>query len=229
MGLRAVAVSHEVQGAAEPRRILDDVHLDVPDGDAITIRGPSGAGKSTLLRLLATLDRPTAGRIEIDGDDASRWSARRSARHRRRRVGLLRQSADLIADLTVVENVAMPLLLDGRPPRPALTRAADVIDQVGLAARTDDFPPTLSGGEAARVALARALVAAPAFVLADEPTGELDPTTGAHVLDLLFGALRDGAIRGLVIVTHDAVAAARGDARYHLRDGRLAAADAPVG
>ena len=200
--------------------VLDSVSLDVARGECVAVTGPSGSGKSTLLGLVAGLDTPTSGAVVVDGIDLGTLDEDALARFRRDRVGVVFQSYHLIPTLTAVENVAIPLELAGVDD--ARTRAARLLDEVGLAARAHHYPVQLSGGEQQRVALARAVSRAPGLLLADEPTGNLDSATGASIIELLLALNRD---RGstLVLVTHDAALAARTDRQIALRDGRITA------
>jgi putative ABC transport system ATP-binding protein len=198
--------------------VVDAVDLAVAPGEFIAVLGPSGSGKSTLLGLAAGLDRPSSGAVLIDGRPIQDLSERELALLRRGRVGFVFQSFQLLANLTALENVLLPLELGGQPR--ALAVARDWLREVGLAERGHHYPAQLSGGEQQRVALARAFAPGPALLLADEPTGNLDGATGAVVLELL-ARLRAEHGTTLVLVTHDAEVAARADRRVHLRDGRL--------
>ncbi|MET8970411.1 ABC transporter ATP-binding protein [Streptomyces hydrogenans] len=198
---------------------LDGVDLDVAAGTFTAVMGPSGSGKSTLLRCAAGLDRPDAGRVEVAGTALEGLSERRLTLLRRDRIGFVFQSFNLLPTLTAAQNVALPLRLAGRRPARGEVRAA--LARVGLAGRERHRPGELSGGQCQRVALARALIARPAVLFGDEPTGALDSTTGAEVMDMLR-ALVDEEGRTLVMVTHDPVAAARADRVVFLVDGRLA-------
>ncbi|MEU3399002.1 ABC transporter ATP-binding protein [Streptomyces filamentosus] len=200
-------------------RALDGVDLDVAAGTFTAVMGPSGSGKSTLLRCAAGLDRPDAGRVEVAGTALEGLGERRLTLLRRDRIGFVFQSFNLLPTLTAAQNVALPLRLAGRRPARGEVRAA--LARVGLAGRERHRPAELSGGQCQRVAVARALIARPAVLFADEPTGALDSTTGAEVMDLLR-ALVDEEGRTLVMVTHDPVAAARADRVVFLADGRLA-------
>jgi len=198
--------------------ILEDVDLALADGESVAILGPSGSGKSTLLGLMAGLDRPTSGDVAIDGVSLSSLSEDELALLRRRRVGFVFQSFQLLPNFTALENVLLPLELIDAPD--AGERAGELLAQVGLAERTDHYPGQLSGGEQQRVALARAFAAAPALLLADEPTGNLDGANGQHVLEML-DALRRRHGTTLVLVTHDEAVSRLADRRIHLRDGRI--------
>jgi putative ABC transport system ATP-binding protein len=198
--------------------VLDQVSLDVERGEVIAILGPSGSGKSTLLALVAGLDRPTAGEVWLDGEPVHALSEDALALLRRRSVGFVFQSFQLLPHLTALENVLVPLELRGvaQPEE----RAAALLADVGLAERTHHYPAQLSGGEQQRVALARAFAGDPPLLLADEPTGNLDSATGVKVLDLLLD-LQRRAGSTLVLVTHDPSVAARADRRIYLRDGKI--------
>ncbi|MFE1272211.1 ATP-binding cassette domain-containing protein [Streptomyces sp. NPDC058758] len=200
-------------------RALDGVDLDVAAGTFTAVMGPSGSGKSTLLRCAAGLDRPDAGRVEVAGTALEGLSERRLTLLRRDRIGFVFQSFNLLPTLTAAQNVALPLRLAGRRPARGEVRAA--LARVGLAGRERHRPAELSGGQCQRVAIARALIARPAVLFGDEPTGALDSTTGAEVMDMLRN-LVDEEGRTLVMVTHDPVAAARADRVVFLVDGRLA-------
>lgn len=201
-------------------RAVDGVSLEVPAGEFLVITGPSGSGKSTLLHLIAGVERPSGGEIRFDGALLTAMSDREVTLLRRRRIGLVFQSANLLPALSVGENVALPLLLDGVPMREARKRATRVLDGLGLAERLCHRPGELSGGEMQRVAIARSIVIDPVLILADEPTGSLDSNAGSDVLTWLRSVAED-ARRSVVMVTHDPVAASRGDRVVGMRDGRL--------
>ena len=198
--------------------ILDGVTFDVPVSAILAITGPSGSGKSTLLGLIAGLDRPTSGSITVDGVDITRLDEDALARVRRDTIGFVFQSFHLIPTLTAAENVAVPLEIAGHAGAPA--RAAALLATVGLADRVDHYPSQLSGGEQQRVALARAVALRPRLLLADEPTGNLDSTTGAQIIELLL-TLRDEVGATLVLVTHDTALARYAQRVVRLRDGRV--------
>lgn len=211
---------HYLRNGAEAVTAVEDVDLEVADGSFVAIEGPSGSGKTTLLGLLAGLELPDAGSITVLGHDLGRLSATERARLRRRRIGIVFQSFGLIASLPVRDNVALPLALAGVPESDRDARTRAVLEEVGLVAAIGARIDELSGGERQRVGVARALVAEPDLILADEPTGSLDEVNGLGVLNLLIGAVRR---RGstLVLVTHDPASAALADARHSMRDGRL--------
>lgn len=211
-------VSMVLPAAGRSVTILADVTLTIPVKQTVAIVGPSGSGKSTLLGLMAGLDRPTSGSIELDGTEITAMSESRMARFRREKVGYIFQSFHLIPTLTAVENVTVPLELNG--DRHAATRAADLLAAVGLSDRMEHYPVQLSGGEQQRVAVARAFACRPPILLADEPTGNLDSATGAQVIDLLLSLHRDHGTT-LVLVTHDATLASSMERVVSLRDGRI--------
>jgi putative ABC transport system ATP-binding protein len=210
-------VSKTVESGGRPLTILHALDLSIRSGEFLAIVGPSGSGKSTLLGLLAGLDAPTSGHVVIDGMDITQLSEDRLARLRGEKIGFVFQFFHLVPSLTAFENILVPMELAGR--RGAEARARELLDEVGLADRGHHYPSQLSGGEQQRVAIARALANDPPIVLADEPTGNLDSSTGRLILDLLLNVRR---VRGstLVLVTHDAGIAALADARLILRDGR---------
>jgi putative ABC transport system ATP-binding protein len=186
----------------------------------LAITGASGSGKSTLLGLMAGLDQPSEGSITVDGVEITRLDEDALARFRRERIGYVFQAFHLIPTLTAVENVATPLEIAGVPD--ALARARDLLAEVGLAARARHYPAQLSGGEQQRVALARAVALEPALLLADEPTGNLDSSTGEQIIELLLALNRERAST-LVLVTHDEALARHADRMVTLRDGRVIA------
>jgi len=205
-------------GRAEVRA-LDGVSLRVAPGELVAVMGPSGSGKSTLLNLAGGLDRPTAGRVLVDGTDLGALDRRGLAALRRRRVGYVFQDLNLLPGLTAAENVALPLELDGAGTPKARAGALAALDQVGLRERAGAFPDQLSGGERQQVAIARAVAGQRALLLADEPTGALDSLAGETVLALLRARCDDG-IAG-VLVTHEARYAAVADRVVFLSDGRV--------
>ncbi len=215
--LRARGLRREYGRGEALVRAVDEVDLDVAAGEAIAVMGPSGCGKSTLLHLLGGLERPTGGEVWLAGRSLGRLGERALARLRRDAAGFVFQAFHLMDELTAVENVELPALLAGRPPRAARRRAAELLDRVGLAGRARFLPAALSGGQRQRVAIARALVSDPLVVLADEPTGNLDSQATIDVLRL-FGDLH-AAGQTRVIVTHDARIAATTDRLIGMRDG----------
>ena len=216
--LQLRGVSRVLPSGDRSLTILDAVSLDVAAGEIVAILGPSGSGKSTMLALMAGLDRPTSGEILVDGRRIDHLSEDELALLRRRRIGFVFQSFQLLQGVSALENVRLPLDLLGR--RDAGDRARELLGDVGLSERAHHLPTQLSGGEQQRVALARAFAAEPDLLLADEPTGNLDSASGERVLELL-SSLQARAGVTLVLVTHDAEVAARADRRVHLRDGRI--------
>ncbi|WP_169978507.1 ABC transporter ATP-binding protein [Microbispora sp. H10836] len=198
-------------------RAVDEVDLEVPQGQTLAVMGPSGCGKSTLLHLLGGLERPTGGEVWMDGRRIDTLSERALARMRRRSVGFVFQAFHLVEELTAAENVELPALLAGRSRRQARHRASLLLERVGLADRARHLPSRLSGGQRQRVAVARALVNDPLVVFADEPTGNLDTAATLDVLRI-FEDLR-AAGQTLVIVTHDERVAATADRLISMRDG----------
>ncbi len=211
-----LSMSLAAGGRAVP--ILDNVSLEIPDKQMVAIVGPSGSGKSTLLGLMAGLDRPTSGSILLDKQELTTMSESALARFRRAKIGYIFQSFHLIPTLTALENVTVPLELSGE--RGGDARAAELLASVGLADRLDHYPVQLSGGEQQRVAVARAFACRPPFLFADEPTGNLDSTTGVQVINLLLAMHRDFGTT-LVLVTHDQDLAGRMQRVVALRDGRI--------
>lgn len=202
----------------EPLTILHDASLTVAAGEAVALMGASGAGKSTLLALLAGLDSPTSGEVELAGFSLNNLNEDERAAVRAGRVGFVFQSFQLIDGLTALENVALPLELQGVSN--STVRARSALEEVGLSHRLHHLPKVLSGGEQQRVALARAFAGTPAILFADEPTGSLDTATGERIIDLLF-TLRDRHRTTLVLVTHDPALAARCNRGYTLQGGGL--------
>ena len=197
---------------------LRGVSLEVPAGQFTAVMGPSGSGKSTLMHLLAGLDTPDAGSVRIAGEDITRMSDRELTRLRRKHIGFVFQSFNLLPTLTAEENVTLPLAIAGRKPAPEVVDA--LLERMGLADRRDHKPSQLSGGQQQRVAVARALIHRPAVVFADEPTGNLDSKSSDEVLGLLRGAVDDLG-QTVAMVTHDPVAAGYADAVVFLADGRV--------
>ncbi len=208
-----------VPAAAGPVNILAGIDLDVAQGEAVGIVGPSGSGKTSLLMVLAGLERATSGHITVAGHDLTAMDEDALARFRRDTVGIVFQAFHLIPTMTALENVSVPLELAGQ--RDAAARAAESLRAVGLGHRLTHLPGQLSGGEQQRVALARAFAPQPRLLLADEPTGNLDPDTGGAVMDLLFDMqARLGTT--LLLITHDPALAARCGRRVRIAGGRLA-------
>ena len=199
---------------------LRGVDLSVERGEFVALVGPSGSGKSTVLNLIGGLDRPTGGEVWIDGVELSATDERTLTRHRREHVGFVFQTFNLLPRLTAKENVALPLMFSGVPRRERLDRARALLESVGLGERLTHRPGQLSGGEQQRVAIARALVGHPALLLADEPTGNLDTTTGAEIMALLKDLNQERELT-LLVVTHDPEVASFADRIVTLRDGRV--------
>ncbi len=212
-------VSKRYRRGDEVVHALRGVSLALEGGEMVALVGPSGCGKSTTLNLISGVDRPDEGTVLVCGTDLGRASESELVRARRRHIGIVFQSFHLMPHLTVEENVALPLALDGR--RDA-ARVRDLIRRVGLEARRDHFPAELSGGKQQRTAVARALVHRPAVVLADEPTGSLDSASGSAVL-VLMDELRRQEGAALLLATHDEAIAAAADRVVRMRDGAIAA------
>lgn len=208
----------DVVSGSERMSVLKGIDVAVPSRRIVAIMGPSGSGKSTLLSVLGGLDRPTAGRVVVGGEVLSERSEAELTRWRRENLGFVFQSFHLFRALTVLENVAVPVQLTG--PKDAYARARRLLEAVGLGERLNHYPHQLSGGEQQRVAIARAFAASPRFILADEPTGNLDRATGEEVIELMIQQARaTGAT--MVIVTHDPAVAERCDRIFLMEDGRI--------
>jgi putative ABC transport system ATP-binding protein len=212
-----------LRSRAGPIEVLRDVTLDVAGGRSVAIVGPSGSGKTSLLMVIAGLERVSTGSVSVNGHDFKQLDEDRLAKVRGAEIGIVFQSFHLVPTMTAVENVALPLEFAGRAD--AVTVAHRLLDEVGLAARIEHFPAELSGGEQQRVAIARALAPSPKLLLADEPTGNLDGTTGAQIIDLLFELQRRHRTT-LILVTHDPALSAKCDVTIRMADGRIVA-DAP--
>jgi ABC-type lipoprotein export system ATPase subunit len=199
---------------------LTDVSLSVDAGEFVAIVGPSGCGKSTLLHLCGAMDRPSSGRLTLDGQRLDTMSEEALTRLRRGRIGFVFQFFNLLPTLTLAENIALPLLLAGVSSRQALDRAGALAERVGVSHRLDHLPPQLSGGEMQRAAIARAVAHSPTLIVADEPTGNLDSANGVRVLDLLQTMNRESGVT-LILATHSPEIAAAADRIVALRDGRV--------
>jgi putative ABC transport system ATP-binding protein len=198
---------------------LKGIDLDIYPGEFVAIVGPSGSGKSTLMNLLGCLDTPTDGTYEIGGDNVAGVSRDELAEIRNRRVGFVFQSFNLLPHLSALENVELPMLFGGVAPKARRARAAELLEKVGLGDRTDHKPTELSGGQMQRVAIARALAMNPDILLADEPTGNLDTSSGTDVMSLFTELWQSG--RTLIIITHDPALARRASRVVEIRDGRI--------
>jgi putative ABC transport system ATP-binding protein len=211
-------LSYSVFSGAEPLHILSDVSFTINDGQSVAIIGSSGSGKTTLLSLLAGLELPSSGLIDIDGQKISAMDEEQRAVFRAQSVGFVFQSFHLLPQLTALENVSLVLALKG--DKQASTKAADYLKQVGLTHRLQHYPKQLSGGEQQRVAIARAFACQPKYLFADEPTGNLDPKTGEHIIELLFELNREQQTT-LILVTHEQRLASLCQQRLHIEQGRL--------
>jgi putative ABC transport system ATP-binding protein len=201
--------------------VLDGISLHVPDGEFVALMGPSGSGKTTLLNLIAGIDRPTSGTVNVGGTDVTALSEAQLAKWRSRSIGFIFQFYNLIPVLTAVENVELPLLLTKLSKKARRDRALTALKVVGLADRAKHYPRQLSGGQEQRVAIARAIVTDPAVLVADEPTGDLDARSAEDILTLMETLNRDFK-KTIVMVTHDPRAAARAHVERHLEKGVLA-------
>ena len=204
----------------QDRDAVAGVSFSAAAGDFIALMGPSGCGKSTLLHLCGAMDRPTSGAIRLDGTDLARLSDDRLTRIRRERIGFVFQFFNLLPTLTLVENIAVPLLLAGRSPAEATRTAATLGERVGLSSRLEAYPAQVSGGEMQRAAIARAIVHEPALLIADEPTGNLDSANGARVLGLLQ-ELNASMRLTILLATHDQDIASAAHRTMQMRDGRV--------
>ncbi|NEA35899.1 ABC transporter ATP-binding protein [Streptomyces sp. SID13031] len=199
---------------------LRGITLAVAPGEVVAITGASGGGKSTLLHCAAGILQPDSGTVTIDGQDLAALTEEERSKYRRSRIGVVLQFGQLVPDLSLADNVALPLLLDGHGRQAARATALEWLEQVGVADEADATPAELSGGQTQRAAVARALITGPAVVLADEPTGSLDSRAGQELLDVLLKATRDRGA-ALVMVTHDNLIAAVADREVRIRDGLI--------
>ncbi len=213
-GIKKVFYTDEVETHA-----LEEIHLEVRQGEYVAISGPSGCGKTTLLSILGLLDTPTDGKYFLDGNDVSDLTMSQRAHIRNRHIGFIFQAFNLIGDLNVYENVELPLTYRGMPSAERKQRVHDALEKVGMAHRVKHYPSQLSGGQQQRVAVARAVAGDPLILLADEPTGNLDSTNGGAVMDLLKELHREGAT--ICMVTHDPRYAHFAERNINLFDGRV--------
>ncbi len=218
-------VCKEYSLGARQLRVLDGLSLRVREGEFVSIMGPSGSGKSTLLQLIGCLDKPTGGRVLIDGEDVSKYSSDALAEVRGRKIGFVFQAFNLIPTLSALENVEIALSINEVGVQERAMRAKKLLEQVGLADRSNHAPNELSGGEKQRVAIARALSNNPKFLLADEPTGNLDSKSGEEVMDLIRDLWKSGAT--VVMVTHEPVVARYSQRIIHVRDGKIESEETP--
>ena len=224
--LRALTKSYPEGGGQ--RVVFRNLSIGIRRGETVALLGRSGSGKSTLLNLIGGIDLPTAGEVFLDGTNLTVLSEQRRTLFRRRHIGLVFQSFNLIPTLTVMENLLLPLELNGKTGARPRAEARELLERVGLADRAGTYPDRLSGGEQQRVAVARAVVHDPFLLLADEPTGSLDTETGGRVLDLLTGLARNAG-RTMIIVTHSDAVARAADRVISIRDGRLVEKTVPGG
>ncbi|TYP52499.1 putative ABC transport system ATP-binding protein [Thermosediminibacter litoriperuensis] len=199
--------------------VLDDINLKVDEGEFVAVLGPSGSGKTTLMNILGLIDTPTSGSYIFEGKPVSELKDRELAKIRNRKIGFVFQSFNLIPDLDALENVELPLIYAGVKPAERQTRAAELLDLVGLSDRTRHRPSEMSGGQQQRVAIARALAADPPLILADEPTGNLDSRSGAEVMNILESL--NGSGKTVILITHDREIAARAKRKIEIRDGKI--------
>ena len=213
-------LSKVYQEGKQTRAVLSDVNAQILLGEFVVLLGPSGSGKSTLLNLISGIDVPSSGQVKFDSADLTSMSERNRTLFRRKNIGFVFQFFNLLPTLTVLENLRLPLELNGITGKIAQSRAADLLEAVGLADRGRSFPDRLSGGEQQRVAIARALVHDPTLVLADEPTGNLDEDTGAQVMGLLDALVRQRG-KTMVVVTHSSDVVDLADRLFLMREGTL--------
>jgi putative ABC transport system ATP-binding protein len=217
--LRLERVSKIHQSGRGVIEVLKEINLEIKQGEYLSVTGKSGSGKSTLLHILGALDLPSSGKIIWHDAILSDMKSKELSRWRGEHVGFVFQTFNLIPTLTVVENVELPLLLDGIPPAKRRVQALKLLEQIELKEQENQKPPTLSGGEQQRVALARALIKKPQLILADEPTGNLDEESGASIINMLEELQSEGT--ALVLATHDVKSASRAHRQLHMRDGEL--------
>jgi putative ABC transport system ATP-binding protein len=214
-------VSREFEVGDERVRALRDIDLEIRDGEYAAIMGPSGSGKSTMLNILGLLDRADQGQYFLDNQDTTALTEKKRAALRRQHFGFVFQSFHLVPRMTAAQNVELPLNLDGVSPRERRQRVSDALDAMGLADRARHRPSQLSGGQRQRVAIARAMIMQPGVLLADEPTGNLDSTSGQEVIQALEALNQRGIT--LIIITHNPVIGERANRRIHMQDGTIEA------
>lgn len=217
--LSVTNLTHSYIRGAEVVHALNDVSLDVADGEFVAVVGHSGCGKTTLLNIVGLVDTPSSGDVLLAGEVVDFKDSKRLLELRRLKIGYIFQSFRLLPDLTAVENVMLPMILSGSRRSLAKEEAANLLTQVGLGDRVNFYPRQLSGGQMQRVAVCRALAGSPRLILADEPTGNLDESSGATVLDLLHRAARKGV--GVLMATHSEMARDRADRALAMRDGSI--------
>jgi putative ABC transport system ATP-binding protein len=223
--IQAIQVTKTFDQSAVRVDAVRGIDLSIEKGEMVAIVGPSGSGKSTLLSLIGAIDAPTGGQVLLDGQDLAKLDDTGRTLLRRHRIGIVFQAQNLIPTLTAIENIGLPLELDGIDKAEAMQRAEEALAMVGLSHRTDHLPGMMSGGEQQRVAVARALVIHPALLLADEPTGNLDSVSSEQIVNLLRN-LVDQHQQTVVVVTHDPDVAGRADRIVHLRDGKIESEEA---
>ncbi|MFP8489246.1 ABC transporter ATP-binding protein [Gracilimonas sp. Q87] len=215
-----VKVNKSYQEGDKERSVLNELELNVNEGEMIVLLGRSGSGKSTMLNLISGIDRPDSGEINIGGTDLAKLNEKERTLFRRKNIGFVFQSFNLISTLTAEENVLLPLKLKGIDDENLLDKARSFLEEVGLGDRGDSYPDRLSGGEQQRVAIARALAHEPMLILADEPTGNLDYETGKNILDILNKLVRDNG-RTIILATHDRDICSIADRVVELQGGKL--------
>ncbi len=211
-------ISKEYQMGEAVTRVLNDISIQISQGEFVSVMGPSGSGKSTLLYILGGLDIPTSGSVFMDGEDISKFGDEKKSVMRRRNIGFVFQFYNLIPNLNVEENILLPVLLDGKAIKDCKKRLNSILEVVGLADRRKHTPRELSGGQQQRVAIARALINNPEIIFADEPTGNLDSKTGSEILNLLQEINREDN-KTIIMVTHSAAAAQYSSRVANVRDG----------
>ena len=217
--LRLTDICKDYQQGKEPVRVLKNINLTVEEGDYIAIMGPSGSGKTTLMNLIGCLDVPTSGRFQLNGQDLKDLDDDALAEIRNKHLGFVFQSFHLMAKMTALDNVALPLLYADVPLKERRERAAEALQAVGLGERMEFYPNQLSGGQCQRVAIARAMVGKPRLLLADEPTGALDTKAGNQIMEIFDNLSQEGMT--ILMITHEPAIAQRAKKIYHILDGQL--------